>query len=267
MSRQGTPWQQPSADDQPTHRAGAPQPASPAPQPSAAFHPSPQSQPSAQQPGQYPSPSQPQQYPGQPMAPQVAPTGPDGKKVIATLPPLDETETLLDISEATGQPRRHPVMLLGAGLLYAASAVVAVAFGKFWWDAINITNFHASARLLTWTEPRPGSWQSVVWVCVLALVAAAVVAAPAITAMQAWNGHRWSRIASVVSVVISLLTILLNNWALPAIALVAAGTAVLWLRPVSGYFDRWAAFRAEEPRHPKHFETVTYGRLPRYAGE
>lgn len=261
MSEQGSqPWQQP-ADDLPTHRAPYPQ-AGPAPQQSAP--PAPAQQP-APPPPSWPAPATQPHTP--PPAHPVTPIGPDGKKVIATLPPLEVPEAPLDLSEATGQPRRHPVMLVGAGLLYAASAVVAVAFGKFWWDAINITDFHTSARLLSWTEPRPGSWQSVVWVCVLALVACAVVAAPAITAMQAWNGHRWSRIAGIVAFAISLLTILLNIWALPAIALVAAGTVVLWLRPVTGYFDRWAAFRAEEPRRPRFFENVKYGRLPRYAGE
>ena len=195
------------------------------------------------------------------------PIGPDGKKVIATLPPIDALEPALDISEATGQPRRNPVMLVGASLLYASSLVIVVAFGKFWWDAINITDFHASARLLTWTEPRPGSWQSVVWVCVLALMSAAIVAAPAVAAFQAWNGYRWSRIAGLIAAALSLLAFLLNTWALVAIALAVAGAAVLWLRPVSAYFDQWAAFRAEEPRHPQVFEAVKYGRLPRYASE
>ncbi|MBO1032376.1 hypothetical protein IPV09_13635 [Tessaracoccus sp. SD287] len=202
----------------------------------------------------------------QPM-PQSEPTGPDGKKVIATLPPIDVLEPPLELSETTGQPRRNPVMLVGAGLLYAASLAVVVAFGKFWWDAINITHFHASARLLGWTTPRPGSWQSVVWVCVIALLAAATTAAPALAAFQAWNGHRWSRILGLAAAGMSLLTFLLNSWALVAIPLAVAGAAVLWLRPVTAYFDRWAAFRAEAPRHPQVYQNVAYGRLPRYVSE
>lgn len=192
--------------------------------------------------------------------------GPDGKKVIQTLPPLDVLEPPVRLSESTGQPRRDPVMLVGAGCLYAASAVVAVAFGKFWWEAINVNNFHASARLLAWTEPRPGSWQSIVCVCVLALVTVVVAAAPSIAAFQAWNGHRWSRVAGVVAAVVSLATFLLHSWALAAIALTLVGAGILWLPAVSRYFDQWSAFRAEEPRHPQTFDRVRYGRLDRYAG-
>ncbi|MGD7733161.1 hypothetical protein ACQCX5_09370 [Propionibacteriaceae bacterium G57] len=216
----------------------------------------------------YPPPLQQptQQYAQQPAPhhPQL-PIGPDGKKVIATLPPIDELEPPLPLSESTGQPRREPVMLIGAGLLYASSVAGALGFAKFWWDAINIEHFTTSARLMGWLDPRPGSWQSIVWVSVVALIVCVVVAAPALAAFQAWNGHRWSRIAGIVAAVLSALTILLNNWALPAIPLAVLGAAVLWLKPVGRYFDQWARFRADEPRERKIFTRVNYGRLPRYS--
>lgn len=190
--------------------------------------------------------------------------GPDGKKVIETLPPLPETAAHLEISPATGQPRRHPVMLVGAGLLYASALVTVVAFALFWWQAITMNDFHGSARLLGWTTPRPGSWQSIVWVCVLALAAVAVAAAPAVAAFNAWNGHRWSRVAGLVAVAVTLLAILGNTAALFAIPLAALGAAVLWLPPVAGYFDRWAAFRADDVPQPRLVDEVRYGPLDRY---
>lgn len=192
---------------------------------------------------------------------------PLGSTPIATLPPLPEPEEELNLSAQTGQPRRDPTMLVGMGLLYTSSLVTAAAFAKFWWDAINMAHFHASTRLLTWTEPRPGSWQSMVWVGVVALIALAMMTAPAVAAFQAWNGHRWSRIAGIIAAAVSLLAILLNDWAWPAIPLAIVGAAVLWLGKVGEYFDNWAAFRAEAPRHPRTFEQVTYGPLDRYRME
>lgn len=190
--------------------------------------------------------------------------GPDGRPVIETLPPLPETAGDVDLSPATGQPRRDPIMLLASGFLYASSAVVTVAFARFWWQAINITHFFNSSRLLGWTEPRPGSWQSVVWVCVIALLMLAAVAAPAIAAFQAWNGYRWSRIAGIIAVAVSGLTVLLNDLALFAIPLAAVGAALLWVPRVGEYFDRWAAFRAEDEPRPRRPERIHYGPLDRY---
>lgn len=183
---------------------------------------------------------------------------------IQTLPPLPEVDQSLPLSPATGQPRRHPVMLLGAGLLYASSVVTAAGLGLFWWLAINITHFHDSARLLTWTKPTPGFMPSMIWVTVVALIGIAVTAAPAVAAFQAWNGWEWSRKAALVAVAVTLLSILLHPWAAAAIALAVLGTGVLWTPPVKRYFDQWARFRAADERHPQYFDTVRYGPLDRY---
>ncbi|MCT1458319.1 hypothetical protein M3G03_01965 [Aestuariimicrobium sp. p3-SID1156] len=219
----------------------------------------PHSQPTAP----YPQPTAPIP-PQEAMLSRPAETGPAGTKTIQTFPPLPEPAEAMRVSPATGQPRRDPVMLVGAGFLYASTVATAVGFGFFWWEAINIIRFHESARLLSWTTPRPGSWQSVVWVCVIALVALAVAAGPSIAAFQAWNGWRWSRPVALIAAGLSLLAFLLHPIALVAIPLAMVGAGVLWLPPVKRYFDHWAAFRAEDIRHPQYFDRVRYGPLDRY---
>ena len=43
-----------------------------------------------------------------------------------------------------------------------------------------------------------------------------MVAAPAISALNAWNGHRWSRIAALVAAALGCLAYLIGPWAWPA---------------------------------------------------
>ncbi|WP_022909319.1 hypothetical protein [Aestuariimicrobium kwangyangense] len=196
----------------------------------------------------------------QPEEPQPAPA----PKPILTLPPLDEIQPGIPVSEATGQPRRDPVMLVGIGFLYASSIVSAVALVKVWWDMIHLHTFPTSIRMVEWAKPDSWSLTAVLLAVAAAAAGATMVAAPAIAGFNAWNGYRWSRIAAIAAVALTLLSILLNDWSYAAIPLSAIGAAVLWLPPVSRYFGHWQAFRTPEERYPRDLSNVHYGPEPRY---
>jgi hypothetical protein len=187
-----------------------------------------------------------------------------GPKEILTLPPLDELQPGIPVSEATGQPRRDPVMLIGIGFLYASSLVSVAALVKAWWSMIHLHTFPTSIRMVEWAKPDSWSLTAVLLAVAAAAAGATMVAAPAIAGFNAWNGYRWSRIAAIVAVGLSLLSILLNDWAYAAIPLAAIGAGVLWLPPVTRYFGHWQAFRAPEPRYPRDLSNVHYGPEPRY---
>lgn len=201
-------------------------------------------------------------WPG-PVAPQVAHT-PPGPKEIQTLPPLDELEPGIPVSEATGQPRRAAMMVVAIGFLYASSLAAAAALVKAWWDMIHLHSFPTSIRMVEWAQPDSWSLTAVLLAVAAAAAGATMVAAPAIAGFNAWNGHRWSRIAAIVAVLLSCLAILLNDWAYAAIPLAVIGAGWLWLPAVTRYFDLWRAFRTEDPVHPRDLGAVHYGPEPRY---
>lgn len=183
---------------------------------------------------------------------------------IVTLPPEEVEETGIPISPSTGQPHRHPVMILADVFLYGASAVSAVALGFFWWRAIHMASFANSAHLIEMINPRPGSAASVFSVVGVMIMAVITVAAPAIAAFNAWNGHRWSRVAAIVATVLGCLAFFLHPLAWWAVPLAAVGAVILWLPPVGRYFANWRAFRTvERPVHSLYTD-VTYGPLPRF---
>lgn len=185
-------------------------------------------------------------------------------KEIATLPPLDLIEPTIPLSEATGQPLRHPVMVVGACFLYAAAAAALVSAGVAWWQSMDMAQFPTATKLIELTQPRPGGWRSIALVVLLGLLVVVLVATPAISGFNAWNGHRWSRIAALVSVPVAALGYLLNPIAWAGVPLAAIGAAILWTPSVGRYFSHWEAFRAAQVVHPADIVPVVYGTLPRY---
>ncbi|MGJ6980326.1 hypothetical protein ACSDQ9_07315 [Aestuariimicrobium soli] len=192
------------------------------------------------------------------------PHQPAGPKQIETLPPLDELQPAIPVSEATGQPRRAPMMLVAIGFLYASSVASAAALVKVWWDMIHLHSFPTSIRMVEWAKPDSWSLTAVLLAVAAAGAGAVMVAAPAIAAFNAWNGHKWSRIAALVAVALSCLAILLNDWAYVAIPLAAVGAGWLWLPAVTRYFALWQAFRATPDVYPRDLRNVHYGPEPRY---
>lgn len=190
--------------------------------------------------------------------PLPAPT--TGPREIRTLPPLAELEQQrVPISPATGQPRRAVAMVVADVFLYGASVVSAAALCWSWWRAIHVHSFAHSSQLVQWWQPRPGGWRSIVAVVVIALAGAAMATAPAVAAFNAWNGHRWSRVAALVAVAVGCLAALLGGWAWAAPVLSLVGAVVLHLPPVTRYFEHWRRFRAGTPQPLAPERPVTYG--------
>lgn len=189
----------------------------------------------------------------------------DQQDEIATLPPIDEIASGLPISQNTGQPRRAKVMVTADVFLYSAAVVSAAALAWSWWTAIHMATFPHSSRLVELWQPRPGGWRSVVAVTLICLIGAVMTAAPAVAALNAWNGHRWSRIAAIVAVLIGGLGYLLNPiaWAAPVLSLI--GAVLLWTPPVTRYFGHWQAFRGGDPVPLAPDLPVVYGPLARYS--
>ncbi|MGO4957039.1 hypothetical protein ACTQ49_07175 [Luteococcus sp. Sow4_B9] len=187
-----------------------------------------------------------------------------GDEPIATLPPNPLVHPDLPISANTGQPRRAKLMVAANVLLHGASLVSAAALAWSWWRAIHMHTFAHSSTLVELWQPRPGGWRSVVAVTLVFAIGGITTAAPAIAAFNSWNGHRWSRIAAIVAVVVGCLGWLISPWALLAPALAALATILLWLPPVTRYFGHWERFRAGTPAPLAPAERVVYGPLPRY---
>lgn len=190
---------------------------------------------------------------------------PTGAGVIETLPPLDELRPQVPISAATGQPRRSRWMVVAMSFLYASSVVAAVSLSKAWWDAIHMHTFAHAVKLIEWWQPRPGGWRSIVAVVLMFLIGGLMTAAPSIAGFNAWNGHRWSRWAALVSVGIACGAFAMSSWALPALPLAAIGAALLWLPAVTRYFRHWDEFRTGSVIVPRRTpDEVVYGPLSRF---
>lgn len=178
---------------------------------------------------------------------------------IETLPPIEQIIEGVPVSPATGQPRRHPVMLLANVFLYAAAGVSTGALAMFWWRAIHMQTFPASAHLIEMINPRPGSTASVLAVIGVMIMGTITVAAPSIAAFNSWNGHRWSRVAAIVATVLGCLAYFLHPWAWFAVPLAAVGAVILWTPPVSRYFEHWRAWRQPERPERGPLARVRYG--------
>lgn len=187
---------------------------------------------------------------------------PDGG--IATLPPAELSHSGLPISPSTGQPRRAKVMVVASVLLHAAALLALVGLGLSWWRAIHMASFASSSQLVHLWQPRPGGWRSIVAVVAVFAIATTIATACSVAALNAWNGHRWSRLAAALATVLALLGWLVNPVVLGAAALALVGTLLLWTPPVTRYFSHWEQFRTGEMVPVQVDQDVTYGPLPRY---
>lgn len=183
---------------------------------------------------------------------------------ILTLPPLDELGPRIRISPNTGQPRRHPVMVAANVFLYGAAAVNAASLITAWWRAIHIEHFPTATRLIELINPRPGSLASIITVVGMVAIGLVMVTVPALAAFNSWNGHRWSRIAALLSIAVGALAWFMNDLAWWSIPPAAIGALLLWLPPVGQYFTQWELFRGPESPPAPTQTAVVYGPLPRY---
>jgi hypothetical protein len=181
---------------------------------------------------------------------------------IATLPPLEVThQASYPTSPRTGEPKRPAVLMVAIVACWLSVATTIVAFGQWWWQAAHIPTFHASARLLTWTQPDPVSALAITLVLVIAAIAVVMVAAAGLVGYNAWTGQRWVRVAGLICFLVTGLSFLVSWWFTAAMAPLAVGVGLLWLPPVRRFFDAMAASRTVTPIvHPT--TDIRYGPQP-----
>lgn len=183
---------------------------------------------------------------------------------IATLPPVEEISGELELDFKTGMPKRSGVVRVAVAAFLASGLAAFVTYWVYWWQAIHMSSFATSSGLIRLLDPRPGSWQSVVAVCVMTLIGIVMTAVPCAAAYNAWNGARWSRWAGVVACVTGLLAYFVITATWLALPLAGLGTLLLFTPPARANFDRWSEFLNPPPPDIEPPTDVAYGRAPRF---
>lgn len=183
---------------------------------------------------------------------------------IAALPPIEPTVDGIRLDPKTGEPVRSVVVKLVVALFTLAALVAFVGYWLYWWQAINIRDFSTASGLIKMFDPRPGSGSSIVIVCVMAAVGAAMVAAPGVAAYNTWNGAPWSRWAGVGACLTGLLAVFLTPWTWAALGLAALGTLVLFTPLVKGYFAQWRSYLDPTADSIQPPDVVEYGPIDRF---
>ncbi|MCL2482456.1 MAG: hypothetical protein FWF43_03375 [Propionibacteriaceae bacterium] len=181
---------------------------------------------------------------------------------IATLPPIKpEVVATYPRSTHTGEPRRPGILLIAVAMCWLSVPVTVTAFARWWWQVANIVDFHASARLLTWTHPDPVSAWAIVWVMVVGLITLLMVVAAGVAAFNSWAGHSWIRLGSLVCLAVTALSFLLSWWFSVAMIPLAIGAGLLWLPGVKTFMTAMRDFHSPQPiRFPT--TGIVYGSQP-----
>ncbi len=183
---------------------------------------------------------------------------------IVSLPPITEEVAGHRLSQRTGEPVRTP-LIVAATASFALAALFAMAsYWLYWWQAINITNFSTSARLIELFDPRPGSGSSVVLVCVMAAIGVIMTAGPGVAGYNTWHGASWSRGAGIAACLTSLLAFFMTPWSWLALVFAAVGTGLIWLPQARGYFTAWREINSPTPPDIVPSTNVAYGPAPRF---
>lgn len=201
---------------------------------------------------------------GEPLSvPEASGLGKPPATPIASLPPLPPNAAGVPLSPKTGEPVRRRAIVASQALLWASGLVTAIGYSWYWFQAMHKGQFHTASWITGWLAPRPGGMWSILLVCGLTAVVAAMVALPGVVAYQAWTGHRFSRTLGWWAVGASLLGVLFNWWTVMSIPCTLIGVASLWLSSSTTYFDEWERFSAPKPA-PTPPVDVFYGPLPRF---
>lgn len=183
---------------------------------------------------------------------------------IVSLPPITPEVAGYPLSPRTGEPARRP-LIVAASVSFGLSALVAMGtYWWYWWQAINITNFGSSAKLIELFDPRPGSGSSVVLVCVMAVIGIIMTAGPGVAGYNTWHGASWAKGAGVVACVTSLLAFFVIGWSWLALLFAAIGTVLIWLPQARPYFAAWHELNGGARPVITPPTKVAYGPAPRY---
>lgn len=180
---------------------------------------------------------------------------------IASIAP-DQLAPVVPVNPRTGQPRRPVSVRIGAAACLLAVAITVASLLWTYWNAIG--DFAGAAWLFGQFGRPPGTLAQVLLSIGLTLVAVLIGAANAITGYYAWSGYDWTRIAGIVSGVLSFAVLLINPVGWAAIPLALLGAGLLWLPSSRAFFSAWTARRHPGVEFAPPVEQVFYGPLPRY---
>ena len=184
---------------------------------------------------------------------------------LETFPPIEASIGSFPISKRTGEPRRPWFVMAAIGAFAAASVCGFAAYWIYWWNAIHMTTFLTSSRLIGLLEPVPGSGVSILAVVGMAVIGLVFVAGPGIAAHHAWMGTSISRIMALVACATGLLAFFFFDWAWAVLVLSVVGAAVMWLPVTKPYLKAWDLYD-NPPRDPiSPPSNVAYGPAPRFA--
>ena len=180
---------------------------------------------------------------------------------IATLPPAVSPTSTVGLAPRTGAPRRR--WLIRIATISCGLAAVTASASLLWCYWIAVTDF-SQASWLTAQFTELLKVYKVLLVVGLTTATLLVVISNVITGYYSWFGHRWARVAGIVSGALSPLTLLINaiGWAAIGFSLVGAG--LLWLPAAKSFFDAWQAHRHPLTDFAAPVSSVFYGPLPRY---
>lgn len=186
---------------------------------------------------------------------------PEVDEEIATITP-DQVAPIVPVNPKSGQPRRPASVWIGAAACLLAVAVTVVSLLWTYWNEIG--DFIGAAWLFGQFGEQPDILTRVVASIGLTLVALVIGVANAITGYYAWSGYGWTRIAGIVSGVLSFAVLLINPVGWAAIPLALLGAGLLWLPSSRAFFSAWTARRHPGVEFAPPVEQVFYGPLPRY---
>jgi len=187
----------------------------------------------------------------------------------ATVPPTIATVAAppapiigVPINPRTGEPRRPFVIILAIVLCWLAVAITAASVLWVYWDAIS--RFAEASWLMGQFVTEKGSLERVLLAVAVTVVAIVIGTANAIVGYYAFTGYRWTRIAGVISAVLTFGALVLNQLGWYAIPAGVIGAALLWLPPATRFFLAWTARRHPQQVLAPPTVDVNYGPLPRY---
>jgi hypothetical protein len=186
---------------------------------------------------------------------------PGAGEEIATIAP-DQVAPVVPVNPRTGQPRRPVSVRIGAVACLLAVVVTTASLLWTYWNAI--TDFTGAAWVFGQFGRPPGILAEVLLVIGLTLVAVLIGAANAITGYYAASGYDWTRVAGIISGLLSFAVLLFNPVGWAAIPLALLGAGLLWLPSSRAFFSAWTARRHPGVEFAPPVEQVFYGPLPRY---
>jgi hypothetical protein len=197
--------------------------------------------------------------PAQDTALEPAPQAPAPIATVAPPPPL---VVGVPINPRTGEPRRPVVIVVATVLCWLAVAITAASVLWVYWDAIS--HFAQASWLMGQFVTEPGSLGRVLLAVAVTVVAIIIGTANAIVGYYAFTGYRWTRIAGLISAVLTCGTLVLNQLGWYAIPAAVLGAVLLWLPPARKFFIAWTARRHPQEVFAPPTVDVVYGPLPRY---